>query len=64
MKPQKSAFRTLIRQMQCERQDADRVHIFLCNWWRVGADRYAEIFDAADDHAGDDVGNSHAGVSS
>lgn len=41
-------FRTLIRQIQ---SDLD-VHVFLCNWWLVGRDRYAEIFDRPDDHAG------------
>jgi len=42
-------FRALIRQVQC---DTD-VHVFLCNWWTVGADRYAEIFQRPDDHAGE-----------
>ena len=42
-------FAPLIRQIQC---DMD-VHVFVCNWWTVGSDRYAEIFDEADDHAGE-----------
>lgn len=41
-------FVPLVRQIQC---DLD-VHVFLCNWWTVGLDRYDEIFDRPDDHAG------------
>ena len=41
-------FIPLIRQVQC---DLD-VHVFGCNWWQVAQDRYGEIFDAPDDHAG------------
>jgi len=41
-------FIPLIRQIQSDRD----VHIFVCNWWTVGQDRYAEIFDKPDDHAG------------
>lgn len=41
-------FIPLIRQLQC---DLD-VHLFLCNWWRVGMDRYSEFFDKPDDHGG------------
>ena len=41
-------FTPLIRQIQC---DMD-VHVFLCNWWTVGHDRYDEIFTKPDDHAG------------
>ena len=41
-------FVPLVRQIQC---DLD-VHVFLCNWWTVGHDRYEEIFDRPDDHAG------------
>jgi len=37
------------RQMQA---DSD-VHIFLCNWWKVGHDRYNEFFEKPDDHAGE-----------
>jgi creatinine amidohydrolase len=29
------------------------VHLFLCNWYQVAADRYAEIFEDAGDHAGE-----------
>jgi creatinine amidohydrolase len=42
-------FTPLIRQLQC---DLD-VHLFLCNWWRVGMDKYQEIFEKPDDHAGE-----------
>jgi len=42
-------FMSLIRQIQSELP----VHVFLCNWWTVGRDRYAEIFEAPDDHAGE-----------
>ena len=28
-------------------------HLFLCNWYKVCSDRYAEIFDPPDDHAGE-----------
>ncbi len=42
-------FMPLIRQIQTELD----VHVFLCNWWRVGMDRYNEIFEARDDHAGE-----------
>lgn len=42
-------FSPLIRQMQC---DTD-VHVFLCDWWKVGHDKYDEIFEKADDHAGE-----------
>ena len=41
-------FIPLIRQIQC---DLD-VHVFLCDWWTVGRDKYDEIFDRPDDHAG------------
>ncbi len=41
-------FVPLVRQIQC---DLD-VHVFLCDWWRVGQDAYADIFDKPDDHAG------------
>lgn len=41
-------FSPLIRQIQ---SDLD-VFVFLCNWWTVGQDRWAEIFDRPDDHAG------------
>jgi len=42
-------FVPLIRQIQC---DMD-VHVFLINWWTVGRDKYDEIFEAQDDHAGE-----------
>jgi len=42
-------FVALIRQIQT---DLD-VHVFLCNWWLVGRDKYDEIFDKRDDHAGE-----------
>ena len=42
-------FTPLVRQMQC---DTD-IHVFVCNWWNVGKDRYAEIFEKPDDHAGE-----------
>lgn len=29
------------------------VHLFLCNWYQVAADRFAEIFEDAGDHAGE-----------
>jgi creatinine amidohydrolase len=29
------------------------VHLFLCNWYKVAADRFGEIFDDAGDHAGE-----------
>jgi creatinine amidohydrolase len=41
-------FKPLVRQIQC---DMD-VHVFLCNWWMVGADNYDKIFTKPDDHAG------------
>ena len=42
-------FIPLIRQIQC---DLD-VYVFQCNWWTVGFDKYNEIFDKPDDHAGE-----------
>lgn len=42
-------FTPLVRQTQC---DLD-VHLFLCNWWKVGLDKYNEIFEKPDDHAGE-----------
>jgi len=44
-----NVFQHLVRQIQC---DID-VYVFLCNWWTVGLDRYGEIFEARDDHAGE-----------
>ena len=43
-----NSFTPLIRQIQC---DLD-VHVFICDWWTVGRDKYDEIFDRPDDHAG------------
>jgi creatinine amidohydrolase len=42
-------FVSLIRSLQHETD----VHLFLCNWWSVGSDRYGEIFEKPDDHAGE-----------
>jgi creatinine amidohydrolase len=42
-------FVSLIRQIQTELD----VFVFLCNWWRVGHDKYDEIFEKPDDHAGE-----------
>jgi creatinine amidohydrolase len=30
-----------------------QVHLFLCNWYKVGSDRHKEIFKDAGDHAGE-----------
>ena len=43
-------FMPLIRVLHAD-QD---VHVFLCNWWTVGNDKYNEIFDKPDDHAGEE----------
>ncbi len=42
-------FTPLIRQLQCDFE----IHIFLCHWWKVGSDKYNEIFEKPDDHAGE-----------
>ena len=42
-------FTAFVRQVQ---SDLD-VHVFVCNWWTVGSDRYHDIFDHAEDHAGE-----------
>ncbi|NOX89066.1 MAG: creatininase family protein [Calditrichaeota bacterium] len=42
-------FKALIRRLQFE----EGVHIFLCNWWKVGEDQYDQIFENPDDHAGE-----------
>jgi creatinine amidohydrolase len=34
-------------------QAALAVHLFVCDWWKVGSDRYGSIFEQADDHAGE-----------
>jgi len=41
-------FKPLIRQIQTELD----CFVFLCDWWKVGRDRYVEIFTHPDDHAG------------
>ena len=41
-------FRPLIRQIQSD----VNVHVFLCDWWKIGHDKYDEIFTHPDDHAG------------
>lgn len=41
-------FKPLARQVQC---DMD-VHAFVVDWWKVGRDKYDDIFPVADDHAG------------
>lgn len=28
------------------------VHVFACDWWKVGADRYGDFFSLPEDHAG------------
>jgi creatinine amidohydrolase len=42
-------FTPFVRQVQ---SDLD-VHVFVSNWWTVAMDRYKEIFDKPDDHAGE-----------
>ena len=42
-------FAPLIRQLQSEMD----VFVFVCDWWKVGKDRYEEIFENPDDHAGE-----------
>ena len=42
-------FVPLVRQVQC---DMD-VYVFVCDWWTVGQDRWDDIFDKPDDHAGE-----------
>lgn len=42
-------FLPLVRQVQIDLA----VHVFLCNWWQVGADQYASIFSNRDDHGGE-----------
>lgn len=42
-------FKPVLREL-CGQTDAA---IFLCNWYRAFPDRYAEIFEHADDHAGE-----------
>ncbi|MCL4221227.1 MAG: creatininase family protein [Phycisphaerales bacterium] len=33
--------------------NASDAHLFLCNWWEVIADEYAQIFEHPEDHAGE-----------
>jgi creatinine amidohydrolase len=42
-------FVPLIRQIQ---SDMD-TFVFLCDWWKVGEDKYDDIFENPDDHAGE-----------
>lgn len=42
-------FAPLVRQLQC---DLD-VYLFVCHWWKVASDKYNEIFESPDDHAGE-----------
>ena len=42
-------FVPFVRQVQVELP----VHVFICNWWTVGSDRYGEFFELPDDHAGE-----------
>ena len=42
-------FVPLVRQMQSDLA----THLFICNWWTVGMDKYGDIFDKPDDHAGE-----------
>ncbi len=44
-----NVFTPMVRQLQSDRP----VHVFVCDWWTVGSDRYDEIFDRPDDHAGE-----------
>ena len=36
-----------------ELHGSTRVHLFLCNWYKVAADQYAAIYEDAGDHAGE-----------
>lgn len=36
-----------------EMHGTSRVHLFLCNWYKVAADRYQDIYEDAGDHAGE-----------
>lgn len=42
-------FVPLIRRLQHEMD----VYLFVCNWWVVGEDRWSEIFEKPEDHAGE-----------
>ncbi len=42
-------FKWILRQLH----DKTPVHLFLCNWYRVGSDQHGQIFQDAGDHAGE-----------
>lgn len=42
-------FTPFVRQVQADLG----VHVFVCHWWRVGMDKYRDIFELPDDHAGE-----------
>jgi creatinine amidohydrolase len=42
-------FKGMLRQLYGK----TNVHLFACNWYKAAADRHAEIFDDAGDHAGE-----------
>lgn len=44
-----NSFAALARQLQHDLP----IHVFVCNWWTVGADQYSAIFQRPDDHAGE-----------
>lgn len=41
-------FKPLVRQIQYESD----IHLFVCDWWKVGSDIYDDLFGKGDDHAG------------
>jgi len=42
-------FTPLIRQVQCDLE----VHVFQSDWWKAALDKYQEIFEYPEDHAGE-----------
>lgn len=42
-------FKPLLRELY----GTTNVHVFLCNWYQMVADRYGQIFENRDDHAGE-----------
>ena len=42
-------FTPFIRQIQSDLE----VHVFQIDWWKVGGDKYSQIFNKPDDHAGE-----------
>jgi creatinine amidohydrolase len=42
-------FKWMMRQLYGQ----TRVHLFLCNWYKMGTDRHAAIFNESGDHAGE-----------